>query len=101
MAEEAEQKTTRRKSAPKPPVFDPNAPSVLDVLDQEINVMRQQLRRGEVLALPGRMIDLLPKDAVKGQRCKSMDWRLFSVFADWTGDDWDVVVYLAGKEQKQ
>ena len=91
-----EKKTTRRKSAPKPePVVHDQA--LGDAFLAAISELRQQLRVDEALVLPGIILRALPEEPGTGDRAKVMDWRAWVVWAEWTGSEWDVIVYQDGK----
>jgi len=100
MAGDSEQKPTQRKRAPKKP-----APVIIeqalgDLFWAGINEVRRQLRAGETLALPSMLERTLPLEPSAGDKVKVMDWRAWIVWAEWTGKEWDLIVFQDGKPLK-
>ena len=102
MSETKNEQTSKPKRSPAPktrPQPHKDETALADKLQVAINDLRASLRNGETLALPGLILRMLPDDANKGDQSKVMDWRAWVVWAEWTGTEWDVIVYQDGKKR--
>ena len=86
--------TTAAQPEPRQRLIDETA--LLDKLSVAINFLRQQLRGNETLVLPGLIMQMLPVNPGAGDRAKILDWRAYVVWAEWTGVNWDIIVYQDG-----
>ena len=90
---------SKRKSSKRSGVVDETP--IMAKLEAAIGDLRQQLRGGGVVVLPGLLQQLMPLNAGTGDRAKVIDWRSFVVYGEWTGLDWDIIVYDGGQERTQ
>lgn len=96
---------TKRTEKPDDAADAPREPETTDTalgdrMVAALNDLRGQLRAGEMVALPGFLRGALPDGPVEGDRVKVDDWRSFVVWAEWTSDDWAILVYQDGKPRE-
>lgn len=93
---------TKRTEQPDSAAETPRAPAIQetalgDRMVAALNDLRGQLRLGQAVALPAFLRQCLPAEPKEGDRAKVDAWRSFVVWAEWTGDEWDILVYQDGK----
>jgi len=96
---------TKRTKKPDDAADAPRAPETTDTalgdrMGAALNDLRWQLRKGEAVALPDFLRGALRDDPVEGDRVKVDEWRSFVVWAEWTGDEWAMLIYQDGKPRE-